>query len=33
MSYSIITINREFESLGNEIAQAVAAKLEITTNS
>ena len=29
MSYSIITINREFESTGNEIAQAVAARLEI----
>ncbi len=29
MSYRIITINREFESTGNEIAQAVAAKLEI----
>lgn len=29
MSYQIITINREFESAGNEIAQAVAAKLEL----
>ena len=27
MSYQIITINREFESTGNEIAQAVATKL------
>ena len=27
MSYQIITINREFESLGNEIAQAVSTKL------
>ena len=27
MRYSIITINREFESTGNEIAQAVAARL------
>ena len=27
MGYQIITINREFESLGNEIAQAVATKL------
>lgn len=27
MSYQIITINREFESTGNEIAQAVASKL------
>ena len=29
MSFRIITINREFESGGNEIAQAVAARLEI----
>ena len=29
MGYQIITINREFESGGNEIAQAVAARLEI----
>ena len=29
MSYNIITISREFESAGSEIAQAVAAKLEI----
>ena len=29
MRYSIITINREFESSGSEIAQAVAARLEI----
>ena len=29
MSYSIITINREFESAGTEIAQAVAAKLDL----
>ncbi len=29
MSYKIITINREFESGGNEIAQAVAARLGI----
>ena len=29
MAYRIITINREFESAGNEIAQAVAAKLEL----
>lgn len=29
MSYRIITINREFESAGTEIAQAVAARLEI----
>ena len=29
MSYRIITVNREFESLGNEIAQAVALKLDI----
>lgn len=29
MSYRIITINREFESSGNEIAQAVAARLGI----
>ncbi len=29
MSYSIITVNREFESAGNEIAQAVAARLGI----
>lgn len=29
MSYRIITVNREFESGGNEIAQAVAAKLGI----
>ena len=27
MSYQIIPINREFESLGNEIAQAVSTKL------
>lgn len=29
MGYKIITINREFESLGNEIAQAVAADLKL----
>ena len=29
MSYRIITVNREFESAGNEIAQAVAARLGI----
>lgn len=29
MSYKIITVNREFESAGNEIAQAVAAQLDI----
>ena len=29
MSYKIITVNREFESAGSEIAQAVAAKLDI----
>lgn len=29
MAYSIITINREFESAGTEIAQAVAARLDI----
>ena len=29
MSYQIITINREFESAGNEIAQAVATELDI----
>ena len=29
MAYRIITINREFESTGNEIAQAVAARLDI----
>lgn len=29
MGYKIITINREFESAGSEIAQAVAAKLEL----
>ena len=29
MSYKIITINREFQSRGTEIAQAVAAKLEL----
>ena len=29
MGYNIITVNREFESLGNEIAQAVAAKLSL----
>lgn len=29
MGYKIITVNREFESLGNEIAQAVAEKLSL----
>ena len=29
MAYRIITVSREFESLGSEIAQAVAAKLHI----
>ena len=29
MGYKIITINREFESAGNEIAQAVAARLSL----
>ena len=29
MSYKIITINREFESTGNEIAQAVSKKLDL----
>lgn len=29
MAYQIITINREFESMGNEIAQAVAQRLHI----
>ncbi len=29
MSYRIITINREFESAGSEIAQAVAARLDL----
>ena len=29
MGYKIITINREFESMGNEIAQAVAADLKL----
>ena len=29
MGYKIITVNRELESLGNEIAQAVAAKLSL----
>ena len=29
MSYKIITVNREFESAGSEIAQAVAARLDL----
>ncbi len=29
MGYKIITVNREFESLGSEIAQAVAERLEL----